>query len=209
MKNATLKAIVERIHKVPVDSLVWHDGMVYGGTASVRDEEILPPKHDYHLFLSDAHPESQMIASLLQGRFPSMQILVSNDPTPSCDWALIVLSDGAFDEPAYEPSVLSVVQHLGMVRVMLFYKGPACGGVPFSTLRQQCPERIKGQHPDGLGVLNKMASELMNNPRYREICLHKIAWNITQQGAEITESPPETDKKVVTSYSEVAGERSG
>jgi hypothetical protein len=34
-------------------------------------------------------------------------------------------------------------------------------------------------------MLSKMASEWMDNPRYREICLHKVAWNVMQQGAEV------------------------
>ena len=38
-------------------------------------------------------------------------------------------------------------------------------------------------------MLTKMASEWMDNPRYREICLHKVAWNVIQQGAEIVGGP--------------------
>ena len=135
MKNATLKAIVERIHAMPVDSLVSRDGMVYGGTASVQNDDIPVPKNDHHLFLSEAHPNSQTIASLLRERFPSLRILVSSDPTPSCDWALILLSDGAFNDPAYEPSVVHAVKHLGMDRIMLFYKGPPCTSSAPSTSR--------------------------------------------------------------------------
>jgi len=98
-----------------------------------------------HLGISVHHAKSKMLLHRLQAAHPDMVTAMVEDAADfaQCEKVAVVLADMCFQSPEYAQHVESAIQYRTEANLVLLHVSPAVGGVPFSTIMQQCPANLK------------------------------------------------------------------
>jgi len=126
-----------------------------------------------HLGISVHHAKSKALLRRLEAAHPDIVTLMEEDAADfaQCEKVAVVLADMCFQSSEYAQHVESAIQYRTENNLVLLHVSPAVGGVPFSTIMQQCPANLKD-----MGIFNTLASELVDDDAdYLAIVLQEIA----------------------------------
>jgi hypothetical protein len=182
-KVSTLK-VLECIAECPLE---WQ------GVVPLPDLLIRPVKEGFtaHIGLSVHHKKSELLYKSLTKAYPDIKIkMIGNgiwetSDFKQCERPLFVLSDGCLKNKAHTDHIREAIR-LRDNKLILEHASPACGGVPFAKIMEQCPADLKE-----LGLFDTLASELVEDEDYLKVVLHEIASHFVEEADDEQNSEDE------------------
>jgi len=168
-KAFRLVSVLKLLEAVKAKQLEWE------GVRPLPALDIAPVAKEFaaHLGFSAHNAKSKQLRQHLQAKYPQLVTKLVHDTAgfSKCEKAIVVLADGVFDCIEYNDAVCAAIDSRTNMNLVLLHVSPAAGGVPFSTIMEQCPETLKDK-----GIFDTLASELVDDDDdYLSIVLREIA----------------------------------